>query len=122
MRRARRIDVWRDADGLIHLDSAFQDSAPRPEGGRAALHEYRLTGTVDPQTMELLSLEPEPRVLPFIECPGAVTNARKLVGTPLPLIREAVLRDLRGTAGCTHLNDALRALAEVPKLVEQLAG
>jgi hypothetical protein len=33
-----------------------------------------------------------------------------------------VLRDLRGTAGCTHLNDALRALAEVPKLVEQLAG
>jgi hypothetical protein len=61
-------------------------------------------------------------VLPFIECPGAVTNAAKLVGTPLPLIREAVLRDLRGTAGCTHLNDALRALAEVPKLVEQLAG
>jgi hypothetical protein len=123
MRRARRIDVWRDAsDGLIHLDSAFQDSAPRPEGGRAALHEYRLTGTVDPLTMELLSLVPEPRVLPFIECPGAVTNARKLVGTPLPLIREAVLRDLRGTAGCTHLNDALRALAEVPKLVEQLVG
>jgi hypothetical protein len=123
MRRARRIDVWRDAaDGLIHLDSAFQDSAPRPEGGRAALHEYRLTGTVDPQSMELLSLVPEPRVLPFIECPGAVTNARKLVGTPLPLIREAVLRDLRGPAGCTHLNDALRALAEVPKLVEQLAG
>jgi hypothetical protein len=121
MRRARRIDVWRDAaSGLIHIDSAFQDSAPRPEGGRAALHEYRLTGTVDPQSMELLSLVPEPRVLPFFECPGAVTNAAKLVGTPLPLIREAVLRELRGTAGCTHLNDALRALAEVPKLVEQL--
>ena len=121
MRRARRIDVWRDAaTGLIHIDSAFQDSAPRPEGGRAALHEYRLTATVDPQTMELLTLVPEPRVLPFVECPGAVANATKLVGTPLPLIREAVLSEMRGPAGCTHLNDALRALAEVPKLVEQL--
>lgn len=122
MRRARRIDVWRDhATGLIHIDSAFQDSAPRPSGGRAALHEYRLTATVDPRSMELLSLVPEPRVLPFFECPGAVANATKLVGTPLPMIREAVLSELRGSAGCTHLNDALRALAEVPKLVEQLA-
>jgi len=123
MRRARRIDVWRDAGtGLIHIDSSFQDSAPRPGGGRAALHEYRLTATVAPESMELLSLVPEPRVLPFVECPGAVANATKLVGTPLPMIREAVLSELRGPAGCTHLNDALRALAEVPKLVEQLAA
>ena len=119
MRRARRIDVSREG-GVIHIDSAFQDSAPRPAGGRAALHEYRLTATVDPASMELLSLEPEPRVLPFVECPGAVANARGLVGTPLPLIREAVLSELRGPAGCTHLNDALRALAEVPMLVKQL--
>ena len=133
MRRARRIDVWRDApSGLIHIDSAFQDSAPRPQkpdatpdgaaGGRAALHEYRLTATVDPDTLELLTLEPEPRVLPFAECPGAVANARALVGTPLPNIRAAVLAELRGPAGCTHLNDALRALAEVPMLLAQLPG
>lgn len=127
MRRARRIDVWRDADrGLIHVDSAFQDSAPRPphadgsSGGRAALHEYRLTATLDPESFTLQSLTPEPRVLPFGECPGAVTNAVKLIGTPLPQIREAVLAQLRGTSGCTHLNDALRALAEVPRLLEKL--
>lgn len=123
LRRARRIDVWRDpASGLIRIDSAFQDSAPSPAGGRVALHEYRLTATVDPQSMALLTLVPEPRVLPFRECPGAIANAAKLVGTPLPLIREAVLGELRGAAGCTHLNDALRALAEVPRLVEQLHG
>jgi hypothetical protein len=129
MRRARRIDVWRDAaSGLIHIDSAFQDSAPhppKPDGtpnGRAALHEYRLTATVDPATLELLTLEPEPHVLPFAECPGAVANARALVGTPLPKIRAAVLAELRGPAGCTHLNDALRALAEVPMLLAQLPG
>lgn len=119
MRRARRIDVSRE-DGLIRIDSAFQDSAPRPDGSRAALHEYRLEATVDPVTMELLSLEPEARVLPFGECPGAVGNARALAGTPLPQIREAVLANLRGPRGCTHLNDALRALADVPGLVERL--
>lgn len=119
MRRARRIDVWRE-DGVIHIDSAFQDSAPRPDGTRAALHEYRLEATVDPKTLELLSLEPEPRVLPFGECPGAVANARALAGSALPAIRESVLNELRGPRGCTHLNDALRALADVPRLVESL--
>jgi hypothetical protein len=31
-----------------------------------------------------------------------------------------VVAQLRGPEGCTHLNDALRALADVPRLVEQL--
>jgi hypothetical protein len=35
-------------------------------------------------------------------------------------LRQLVLERLRGTAGCTHLNDALRALAEVPHLVALL--
>lgn len=121
MRRARRIDLWREGE-VIRIDSAFQDSAPRPDGTRAALHEYRLEATVDPVTLELLSLEPEPRVLPFGECPGAVRNARALAGSPLPAIRQTVLNELRGPRGCTHLNDALRALADVPRLVEELAG
>lgn len=121
MRRARRIDVWREG-GVIRIDSAFQDSAPRPDGTRAALHEYRLEATVDPATLELLSLEPEPRVLPFGECPGAIGNARALAGSPLPEIRESVLANLRGPRGCTHLNDALRALADVPRLAQQLPG
>lgn len=121
MRRARRIDVWRDtASGTIEIDSAFQDSAPRPDGTRAALHEYRLRASADPDTLELLTLEPEARVLPFHECPGAVGNARALNGSSLPAIRQSVLSDLRGPRGCTHLNDALRALADVPKLLEAL--
>lgn len=121
MRRARRIDVWRDeATGIIRIDSAFQDSAPRPDGTRAALHEYRLAASVDPVTLELLTLEPEARVLPFGECPGAIGNAVALVGSSLPEIRQSVLNDLRGPRGCTHLNDALRALADVPKLIKHL--
>jgi hypothetical protein len=35
-------------------------------------------------------------------------------------MREKVLAELPGVAGCTHLNDALRALAEAPALLEKL--
>ncbi len=118
MRRARRIDVW--IDDLIRIDSAFQDSATNPQGGRTAVHEYRLTATADPSTLRLLSVDADPRILPYPECPAAAANAPRMVGTPLSELRGKVLQTLSGTAGCTHLNDALRALAEAPALVAQL--
>jgi Protein of unknown function (DUF2889) len=118
MRRARRIDVW--MDDVIHVDSMFQDSATNPQGGRTAVHEYGLTATANPVSLKLLSVRADPRVLPYAECPAAALNVGRMLGTPLPKLREKVLEDLKGTAGCTHLNDALRALAEVPMLVERL--
>lgn len=121
MRRARRIDV-RLADGLIEVDAMFQDSATRPAGGRAAVHEYRIEATAEPSTLELLSLSADPRVLPFPECPLAVLNIDRMIGTPLPVMRTAVLDELKRTDGCTHLNDALRALADVPVLARPLLG
>lgn len=121
-RRARRIDLWREADsGLIRVDAAFQDSARRKDGGRVAIHEYNLAATIDPASGELLSLAPEARILPFSECPGAVHNTQRLIGARIADIREDVLARLRGPEGCTHLNDALRALAEVPRLADYLA-
>jgi hypothetical protein len=120
MRRARRIDVSRD--DLIRIDSHFQDSATTPSGVRQALHEYRVRATADPITFELLSIEAEPRVLPFAECPSAAANVARLVGTPLPLLRQRVLDELKGVAGCTHLNDAVRALAEAPVLLRHIGA
>lgn len=120
-RRARRIDVTRDeAAGLIRVDSAFQDSAAKKHGGRVAIHEYNLRATIDAETLELLTVDPEPRILPFSECPGAVHNTQRLVGRKITDIRDHVLELLRGPQGCTHLNDALRALAEVPMLASYL--
>jgi hypothetical protein len=118
MRRARRIDVW--LDNVIVVDSAFQDSATTPAGSRAVVHEYRLQLTADPTSMRVLSVAAEPRVLPFVECTAAPANLGRLIGAPLPELRDRVLAELRGTAGCTHLNDALRALAEVPALVNHV--
>ncbi|MDB5715710.1 MAG: hypothetical protein JWO15_3107 [Sphingomonadales bacterium] len=119
-RRARRIDVWRE-DGLIHIDSAFQDSASAPDGGdRIAIHEYRLIATADSEATTLLSAVATAGTLPYAECPAAPSNINAMVGTPLRELREAVLLTLRKTAGCTHLNDAMRALAEVPRLAAAL--
>jgi hypothetical protein len=120
MRRARRIDVRLGKE--IQIEAAFQDSAAKPDGTRAALHEYDLTATADPSSLRLLSIDAIPRVLPFGECPGAVRNISRLLGSELHQLRQTVLDQLPGTLGCTHLNDALRALAEVPALVNHLRG
>ena len=120
MRRARRIDVT--LGEVIAIEAAFQDSAAKPDGTRAALHEYELCATADPQSLRLLSIDATPRVLPFGECPGAVANISRLLDSELPRLRQTVLDQLPGTLGCTHLNDALRALAEVPALVNHLRG
>jgi hypothetical protein len=118
MRRARRIDTWLDGD--VHVDAMFQDSATVPCGGRVAVHEYQVRVRADPDTFELLAIEALPRVLPFGECPSAVTKIGQLVGTPLGELRDAVLARLKTVEGCTHLNDEMRALADVPALLAHL--
>lgn len=121
MRRARRIDLWREGD-LIRIDSGFQDSGDAPDGARVAVHEYRVLATVDPHTMVVRSLEASPLILPFAECPGASTKVSAMVGHPIVEFRQRVIDMLPGVQGCTHLNDVLRALADVPHLVSRLPG
>ncbi|WP_232839915.1 MULTISPECIES: DUF2889 domain-containing protein [Nocardia] len=118
MRRARRIDVH--VGEVICIDSMFQDSSTMPAGGRVAVHEYRLTATAHPDTGELLTIDADPRVLPYDECPLASRNVEKILGTTLSELRAVVLAEFSGIEGCTHLNDAMRALAEVPSLVRAL--
>jgi hypothetical protein len=119
MRRARRIDVAR-GDAGITIEAMFQDSATLAGGGRGALHEYTLSAVVDPEMLRIASIDAQPRVLPFPECPGATQSLPRLIGEPLSELRTLVVERLRGIAGCTHLNDALRALAEVPPLAAML--
>ena len=118
-RRARRLDLFRDGD-LLHADLGFQDSGSNPEGTRSALHEYRVHAEIDPATMTLVSLQALPLILPFRECPGAAVKIGRLVGQPVASLRDAVPTILRSTLGCTHLNDVLRSLADVPELAKAL--
>jgi hypothetical protein len=119
LRRARRIDVW-DIDGTLGIDAMFRDSCWEPDGTEVAVHEYQITATAPRDTGTLLSITAEPRVLPYLECPLAAPNAVWLIGTKLRELRQEVLVQLRGTDCCTHLNDALRSLAEVPVIADLL--
>ncbi|MFC4295832.1 DUF2889 domain-containing protein [Novosphingobium tardum] len=118
MRRARRIDLWRDGDAIA-IDVGFQDSGTSPDGGdRIAIHEYHVTARAREGRLEDLKIDP--RILPFRECPGAAALASRILDAPLAELRTQVLETLPGTLGCTHLNDVLRSMAEVPLLARHL--
>lgn len=119
-RRARLIDIWRE-NGTIHVEAYFQDSSSLPGTQmREAIHEYRLRATADAATGMLLTLEATPGTLPHAECPAAMVNMTVVLGTPMTELRETVLDRLKRTAGCTHLNDMIRSLAEAPVLAGKL--
>lgn len=119
-RRARRIDVCKNKCGDFEVEAAFQDSASAPEGKRIAVHEYVLRAQVDASNLQLKSLSARPHILPFPECPSATKAITQLIGTPMKGLRLRVLELFPKDKGCTHLNDAMRALADVPCLIEQL--
>jgi hypothetical protein len=117
MRRARRIDVV--AGSQIEIQSMFQDSSTTPSGGRMGIHQYAVAASADPESLRLMLLSADPRILPYGECPMAMLGMSSLVGTRLPDLRERVLTDLAGVRGCTHLNDAVRALSSAAQLAKQ---
>lgn len=86
------------------------------------MHEYGLTASANRISGELLAVAADPRILPYLECPGAAANVERLLGQNLDGLRLAVIDLLSGPLGCTHLNDALRALAEIPVLAGRWAG
>jgi len=117
LRRARRMDVWRDG-GVFRVDAHFRDSCTDPGETEVAVHEYTLAAVIDGASLTLIDLSATPRVLPFAECPAAAPNVPRLIGQPVADLRVSVLKLLTGTDCCTHLNDALRALGDVAELLE----
>lgn len=117
-RRLRRIDVT--CGERIVIDGEFQDSATAPDGGRIAIHEYGFTVVADRTSHAILSIATDPRVLPYRECPSVGANLPRLYGERLENLRRVVPAALPGAAGCTHLNDTLRGLADVPVLLRYL--
>jgi hypothetical protein len=118
--RARRTDVWME-NGAVQIDAGFQDSAATPvPGQRRAVHEYRVHATAALPDLVLTAVQAIPHILPYRECPTASANVDVMIGSPLATFRHDVLDKLKGTAGCTHLNDVLRSLADIPALVATL--
>jgi hypothetical protein len=116
MRRLRRTDV-RVVDDAIVVDSHFRDSYMEQTRVETAVHEYDVVVTAGADDGVIRALDVRARVLPGPDCPGAVASAQRVVAQPLDSLREFVRGELRGDTICTHLNDQLRSLADVPTLV-----
>jgi hypothetical protein len=120
MRRLRRTDVRVD-DDTITVDSHFRDSYLEQTGVETAVHEYDVEMTAGVGDGVVRDVDVRARVLPGPDCPGAVASAQRVVAQPLETLREFVRGELHGDTICTHLNDQLRSLADVPALVSVLA-
>jgi hypothetical protein len=119
-RRIRRLDLWREDDRLI-VDAMFRDSTADHDLTPRVVHEYTLSAVIDPDTLRVIEIEAQPRVLPFpTDCPFAADSAQLIVGQPAADLRETVRTLSAGPVSCTHLNDAMRSLADVATLVGYL--
>ena len=118
-RRSRRIDVWRDGDEL-RIDLHYRD-AYRPVARPAmVIHEYSVRGRADAESLQIREMTTEAHALPWSDCNSVVSSTDELVGVRLGECDASVRTRLAGTAGCTHLNDSLRELDEVPALAAVL--
>ncbi|HEY2430577.1 MAG TPA: DUF2889 domain-containing protein [Acidimicrobiales bacterium] len=113
LRRRRRIDV---APGdPVAVEATFRDSFWAAEG-EGVLHEYVVRATCD-AAGRVRTIEAEPRVLPWVECPAAAGHVAGLVGAEARDLGRTVRDTLTGVSSCTHLNDLLRSLACLPRLI-----
>ena len=106
-----------DGDELV-VDAFFRDSCWEPDGSEIVLHEYdgrRRAST--PRRRRCGDRAATPHVLPFPECQWAPQHVVLLVGHAGARVphRRADRRSPSSQC-CTHLNDMLRCLAEVPAL------
>ena len=122
--RRRRFDAWRDADtAQVQIDAHFRDSFVDDTGAERVLHEYALAATLgDHPAYPVVALTVTPHVLPHTECPRAAASVQDVVGMPCADLRDRVSATLFGPGSCTHLNDVVRFVADVPALVVAAEG
>ncbi|MCP4434665.1 MAG: DUF2889 domain-containing protein [Actinomycetia bacterium] len=123
VRRQRLMDLGPLADGgTASVDAHFRDSHVAGDGTWRVVHEYTAHGKLDVEAAELTDLTAEARVLPWPECPAAAASAGWAVGVPLGELRQRARGELRGVGTCTHLNDVIRALADLPHMSSPVAN
>jgi hypothetical protein len=124
MRRRRMIDVEPDVEpdggtGGARIWAMFRDTVGDVDNSELILHEYSLSGRLEwsPEGMVIASLEADPHVLPFVECPAAAPEVQRLSGTLLSRMAAEVPEVLFSVASCTHLNDLLRSIGGMAGLL-----
>ncbi|MGE0387530.1 MAG: DUF2889 domain-containing protein [Gammaproteobacteria bacterium] len=119
MRRRRRIDLRRSGTAIV-VDSILRDVFIEPGDVETLVHEYAIETLVDAQTLRVTASSARHGSLPTVDCPAGTASAARLAGLDCTDLREAVRRGFRGPTTCTHLNDSLRALADIAVLARRL--
>ena len=104
------------------FDAHFRDSHVDGDGVETIVHEYTVEGSIDASTRTIATVAANVRVLPWQECPGAIGSATRIRGMTLSEMRDRVRGEFVGTSTCTHLNDTLRAIADLDALLDLRAG
>jgi hypothetical protein len=120
MRRRRLIDVV--PGPRLDVYAMFRDSYVDLEGTERVLHEFDVTAVVDPGAFVVEDITVSPRVAPYGECVLGAASADRVRGRAAGTLREYVAIDLWGPTSCTHLNDLLRSLADIPHLARDSAN
>jgi hypothetical protein len=115
MRRRRLLEVAPEGERVV-VFAWFRDTYRQPDGTETIVHEYHVDATVDTGSWRIADIAAVDHVLPWPECPQAASSAGRLVGAPIRSLREDVRVGFVGTTTCTHLNDQLRSLTDVPVL------
>ncbi len=116
MSRRRRVDAHLDG-AQVQVEAMFRDSFVDAEGTERVLHEYGVHATLEANEGRVLAVHPAPRVLPHLECPVAGASTQRLIGMPCAHLRDLVSSTLFGPSTCTHLNDLMRSIADVPAIL-----
>jgi len=107
-------------EGTLRFDIWFRDSHMSAERDETVLHEYTTHGSGDRDGRTLRDISSEARVLPWRECIGAVESRTWLAGRSIAGLRQSIRAEFTGTHTCTHLNDTLRSLEDLPALARAL--
>jgi hypothetical protein len=118
MRRFRRLDLGPVDAGSAEFDAHFRDTHVDGDGVETIVHEYTVVGTVGTSTRTVTSVTATVQVLPWRECPGAIGSAARVQGMTLSELRARIRGEFVGTSTCTHLNDTLRAIADLDALID----
>ena len=96
------------------FDAHFRDSHVDGDGVETIVHEYTVDGLDGHLDANHHARSPrDVRVLPWQECPGAIGSAARMRGMTLSELRDRIRGEFVGTSTCTHLNDTLRAIADL---------
>lgn len=125
LRRLRRYDLWLEDDAnhkdtVVRIDAMWEDAANAPGEHRVAVHQYRINATMSRDGSRLLAIKATPGVLPNSFCRAAPDNLSLVLDIPVDELWQGILYHMRGPVGCTHLNDAMRGLAQLQPLIDHL--